>query len=285
MAVAFLLLAAAILAIWLPWSPERYRVPAPWVVLVGAAVVAATLSGLIEAAGLLAIAALWALCAGAVQLPQRGARYAAALGALALALAFTVHAVPGIHPWVVADQIRLSADSVPMTLRLNFDKGVAGLLLLALWCRHRPAGYVPRALLLGLGVGLATAVPVVGGVWASGFIGFAPKLPAIAPAWMFANAFLTCVMEEALFRGLLQERLALALGPRPSARWLPIALASVLFGLAHAGGGPALVLAAGLAGVGYGLAYRHGGIEAAIVAHFTLNAVHFFGFTYPYAAR
>lgn len=285
MAVAFLLLATAILAIWLPWSPDRHRVPAPWVVLAGAAVVAATLSGLIEAAGLLAIAALWALCAGAVRLRKRGARYAAGLGALALALAFTVHAVPGVHPWVVADQIRLSADSAPMTLRLNFDKGVAGLLLLALWCRHRPAGYVSRALLLGLGVGLAIAVPVVGGVWASGFIGFAPKLPAIAPAWMFANVFLTCVMEEALFRGLLQERLALALGPRPTARWLPIAIASLLFGLAHAGGGPALVLAAGLAGVGYGLAYRHGGIEAAIVAHFTLNAVHFFGFTYPYAAR
>ena len=41
-----------------------------------------------------------------------------------------------------------------------------------------------------------------------------------------------------------------------------------------------------IAGVGYGVAYAiTGRVEAAIVAHFTLNSIHFLGFTYPYAVR
>jgi membrane protease YdiL (CAAX protease family) len=56
----------------------------------------------------------------------------------------------------------------------------------------------------------------------------------------------------------------------------------VLFGLAHAHGGPALVVLATFAGIGYGAAYqRSGRIEAAILAHFALNAAHFLMFTYP----
>jgi membrane protease YdiL (CAAX protease family) len=59
-------------------------------------------------------------------------------------------------------------------------------------------------------------------------------------------------------------------------------VAAVLFGLAHGGGGLALVAFAGLAGAGYGLAlWRSGRIEAAILVHFAVNAVHFLLFTYP----
>jgi hypothetical protein len=67
---------------------------------------------------------------------------------------------------------------------------------------------------------------------------------------------------------------------------MPIAVTSVLFGLVHFAGGPLLIGAATLAGVGYGIAYaRTRRIEAAVLAHFSLNAIHFLGFTYPYAVR
>jgi membrane protease YdiL (CAAX protease family) len=65
-------------------------------------------------------------------------------------------------------------------------------------------------------------------------------------------------------------------------QWWALSVASVLFGLAHAGGGPIYVALATVAGAGYGWAYlRTGKIEASILTHFALNAVHFFGFTYP----
>ena len=69
-------------------------------------------------------------------------------------------------------------------------------------------------------------------------------------------------------------------------KWLPLLAASVLFGLAHAAGGPVLIVVATMAGAGYGLAYAISGrVEAAIVAHVTLNSLHFLFFTYPYAVR
>ena len=126
---------------------------------------------------------------------------------------------------------------------------------------------------------------------AVGPIRYDPKLPAIAAAWMGVNLMLTCIFEETLFRGVIQHRLSSLVVRRPRwnwlpLNWLPVFAASVLFGLAHAGGGPVLVAVAAIAGLGYGIAYAiTGRVEAAIVAHFTLNSIHFFGFTYPYAVR
>lgn len=68
--------------------------------------------------------------------------------------------------------------------------------------------------------------------------------------------------------------------------WLAITVSSVLFGLAHFAGGVSYVVLATIAGVGYSLAYaRTRRIESAVVTHFGVNAVHFFGFTYPHLAR
>ncbi len=44
------------------------------------------------------------------------------------------------------------------------------------------------------------------------------------------------------------------------------------------------MLLAGIAGVGYGMAYRHGGLAAAVLAHLGLNAAHYGLFTYPMRA-
>jgi uncharacterized protein len=127
---------------------------------------------------------------------------------------------------------------------------------------------------------------VIGIAVAIGAVRIDPKLPSLAIQWLLINLFLTCVFEEALFRGLVQKSLADSVRSHPRWRWLPIAVASTLFGLAHAGGGVAVIVVAGLAGVGYGLAFaRTGRVEAAVLAHFVLNATHFFFFTYPYAAR
>ena len=206
--------------------------------------------------------------------------------AILLAMALALHLVPGFPDPAIARGVRLSPASVEMTLRANFDKGVAGLLLLGYFSARPGLKEWPRVLAIGLGFGVAFAAIVVGIAVAFDAVRFDPKLPYIALYWVPINLFLTCVFEEMLFRGLLQRWLSNRLEHRPQLRWVPIAAASTLFGLAHAGGGLVLIIAAGIAGIGYGLAYQMARrIEAAIVAHFTLNAVHFFFFTYPYAAR
>lgn len=289
MYLTFGLLGAAMLLTWLPnlRLGPGLRVP-PWAVLFLASVAAGLASDLLRWPALIVLGAIWGMAWASSRTERLAARRAALAGAALMALGMAVHVFPGFVSPKVAEAIRLSVDSAPMTLRANFDKGAAGLILVVYCCRRvdRIAD-LPRVLGVGVLIGVGTAVPVVALVAIVGAVHFDPKLPEIALAWMGINLGLTCLMEEAFFRGLIQERLTHALAGHPQWRFLPIAAASVLFGLVHFGGGPILIISAALAGVGYGLAYSIAGgrIEAAVIAHFALNAIHFFGFTYPYAAR
>ncbi|MDB6126494.1 MAG: protease family (abortive protein) protein, partial [Verrucomicrobia bacterium] len=120
----------------------------------------------------------------------------------------------------------------------------------------------------------------------AGYVRFDPKFPAEAWLWMWANLFLTCLAEEAICRGLVQRQLQLAWQNFPGGRALALIVAATLFGLAHSSGGPMYVALATVAGLGYGWVYqRTGRIEASILTHFSLNAVHFFFFTYPALQR
>jgi membrane protease YdiL (CAAX protease family) len=288
MLLTFGLLGAAIVAVWLPdvRVGEKLRLP-PWQLLFVAAVVAGLASGILTWPAPFALAAIWCAAWASRHAQRQSVSDAWTALAALLALLLAVHLAPGFTSPVVAANVKLSADSAPMTLRANFDKGAAGLVLLAYCChRARKVSEWPAVLGIGTAVGLATAVVVVSLASGIGAVRLDPKLPSIAPAWFAINLMLTCVTEEAFFRGIVQERLARAVAESRYLRHVPIAVTSVLFGLAHAGGGPWLILAATLAGIGYGTAYRLARcIEAAIVAHFLVNAVHFLGFTYPYAVR
>ena len=59
-------------------------------------------------------------------------------------------------------------------------------------------------------------------------------------------------------------------------------IASILFGLAHLPGGWVYACFAAVAGLFYGYAYlKTQNIEASIIVHFAVNAIHFLAFTYP----
>jgi membrane protease YdiL (CAAX protease family) len=237
--------------------------------------------------GSLLAAALWLTSHQYDHARDRRARRAWGAIAVVLAAALATHRMPGFGTYAIAENIRLSPASAPMTLNASFDKAFAGVLLLAYFCRRsQTLADWRRALGTGLVIGTATATVVIGLAVAASAVRFDPKLPSLTLAWMATNLFLTCAFEEALFRGVLQDRLTHLLAQHPRWSWLPLAIASVLFGLAHAGGGPVLIVVAALAGVGYGLAYAvTGRVESAVIAHFALNSIHFIGFTYPYAVR
>lgn len=281
------LLFAAFLARYVPAIPiGPGRRLAPWQLLLIAAVASGLIQGLLTPLGALALTGLWAATALSSRSPDPERRRYARLTAILLAMALALHLIPGFANPVVAQDVRLSEHSAVMTLKANFDKGAAGLLLLAYFCRPPEGREWLSVVGIGIGVGGATAALVIGLVAALGPIHFDPKWSPVALAWMPINLFLTCVFEEVLFRGLLQQSLSDALKDRPQLRWVPIVAASVLFGLVHMGGGAALITAASLAGFGYGSAYfLTGRIESAVISHFMLNAAHFFLFTYPYAAR
>jgi uncharacterized protein len=281
------LLLAAFVALYAPnISLGHDRKLQPWQIVFAASIVSGLVAGLLDWLAASALVLLWLVAAA-----HRSHRALIPgvywkLAAVAIAIALALHLIPGFQLVIVASDVRLTPQSAPMTLKANFDKGAAGLLLLAHFTNRPTRAEWPRAAATGLAFGLATGAVVIGAVLAFGAIRFDPKLPALALHWIPINLLLTCIFEEVLFRGLVQQSIADGVRGRPRWRWLPIAVASILFGLVHAGGGALLIVAASLAGVGYGLAYaRAGRIEAAVLAHFVLNATHFFLFTYPYAAR
>lgn len=105
------------------------------------------------------------------------------------------------------------------------------------------------------------------------------KLPEWWWVFAFNNLLFTCVAEEVLFRGYIQRQLGQYVPPL-----VAIAIASILFGLAHFSGGLLFVLVATLAGGLYGLTYLWTGkLSAAVLIHFAFNFVHFVFFTYPIA--
>ncbi|WP_346355631.1 CPBP family intramembrane glutamic endopeptidase [Azotosporobacter soli] len=271
------------LAVALLWLPDRLRVPL-WSVAFALACLAGLLSGQLDGAAVLFIICL----AMAVYLSEREelatwSRAALLLGVVFGSFALGAHRMPHFHNWLVAADLRISADASPISLYLNFDKTVPGLLLLGFahprirerkeWAllakRIWPLGGYLLALLLAFAL-------------ASGKIRFDPKWPDCLPLWLLTNLFFVCMAEEAFFRGFLQRRAEAALAQRRGGKMLALALASLAFGAAHYGGGAGYVLIATLAGLCYGYAYqRTKRIEASILLHGLVNTVHFLFFTYP----
>jgi membrane protease YdiL (CAAX protease family) len=132
---------------------------------------------------------------------------------------------------------------------------------------------------------LLTTAAVLGCATALGVISFDPKWPAAPWAFLAVNLLFTCVAEEAFFRGLIQERLATIRPESGAVAKAAVVASASLFAAAHLPGGTVQAALAGMAGLGCAVAYqRTRRIEAAVATHFTVNAVHFLGFTYPYIA-
>jgi membrane protease YdiL (CAAX protease family) len=279
----FLLLAAAVVAVWLPGVRVRGRAWPVWPLPFVAAVAAGLLSGVLQWPAvvplvLLACVAWLARHPGSAAWVRGSCTVAAALLAVALAL----HLLPGFRSTVLVSGERLSPDAYPFSASLKFDKAAAGLLLLAFAPRITTVAGLGRIALLTGAWTVLTVTVVLGTAAAAGYMRPDFKFAAFAPAWLAANLLFTCVAEEVLFRGLLQQRLAHALPQAWPWQALAVGVAALLFGVAHAGGGMPLVLLATLAGLGYGLACATTQrIEPAIAVHFAVNAVHFVGFTYP----
>lgn len=284
MLITFALLGAAIASSCLPsWRPGPHIRIAPWAVLHAMAVLAGLAQGLLTWPALLALMAMAGLCLGAERWGSRSAGQACTIAAGALGLALALHALPGFHNPILLDAVRTSPQARPFTLYANFDKASAGLLLLVFFAPRLRSFNEGRAIVGPVVLGtLAASVLTLGIAWAAGKVQPDVKLPAFAAQFLLANLLFTCVAEEAFFRGLIQEPMRRALAGQPGLAWMPVVVSSLLFGLAHAGGGPGTIALAGIAGLVNALVYaRTGRTEAAVLTHFLLNTVHLLCFTYP----
>ncbi|MEN7530445.1 MULTISPECIES: CPBP family intramembrane glutamic endopeptidase [unclassified Cupriavidus] len=221
------------------------------------------------------------LCGYAITQSKAYVRCAGHLLFVLLAFGLSLHWLPGFHNVKALGPIRFTPDAVPFTMYLNLDKPLIGVWVLAVvpWLRLSTSFW--KTILAALGGLMATALVCLGAALILGTVAWAPKLPASSGIWLINNLLLVTFAEEALFRGYLQGGLQRLL---QGWRWqsaIAIGTTAILFGASHAAGGWQWMALGTLAGIGYGITYRFGGLSAAIAAHFGLNVLHFFLFTYP----
>ncbi|MBR8299469.1 CPBP family intramembrane metalloprotease [Burkholderia dolosa] len=228
----------------------------------------------------LLVAAAWGVAPGR----PFAVRVAAHVVFAALAIALSLHLLPGFHNPRVIEPTRFTPDAVPFTMYLNFDKPLVGLWLLWVLPWVVPDVAPSRALRTGVVAAVATAAVCLIGALAFGMVGWAPKWPPQGWLWLANNVLLVTLAEEALFRGYVQGGLTRALGRFGWGPWAALAAGALLFGAAHAVAGWQWIVLGTVAGIGYGIAWRRGGLLASALAHVGLNAIHFGLFTYPMLA-
>ncbi len=285
-AITYGLLAAALVSLWVPAIAisGRWKLHA-WMLLFAAACISGISTGLLSASAVIALLAFAALChvARASQPGIIKVILLVAVGVMTLAL--SLHRFAGFANPALVKNVSIGANAPPFTHNLNFDTSAAGLILFAFFCTPARTREQWRDVTKQFPVIVGTAIVVLMLALAVGFVEMDPKLTAYTAVFIGTNLLFTCITEEAFFRGFLQHKLSLAMTRWQSGPYIALMLAALLFGIAHIRGGPALIVLASIAGAGYGFAYlRSGRIEASILAHIGLNALHFTAFTYPRAS-
>ena len=269
-----------LLTTMLAWQPKLRKIGAIMFCLF-------LLSGYLEAhLNFIAIsaAALLTLAIAAYGHPHRFIKGAGAIIMLILTALLFTHQVPGFYNIKVWDDLRLTANSAPTTMYLNFDKPLFGILLLLIggaeFLGTKPWRYCAK-------IWLMASLPLIaiGGLLGLYFAYLAidPKWSEESLLWMVNNLLVVCVAEEVFFRGFIQGNLSQWFCNVRSGEYLAVGLAALIFGIAHYNGGLGLVAISTVAGLFYGLAFKTTkSLVTPICVHFTVNAVHFFFFTYPY---
>ncbi|WEM94421.1 hypothetical protein P0M04_23415 [Telluria mixta] len=168
--LAFGALALAVLALWIPAPAVRGNRDWAWCAGLLVACVAGLATGVLDWRGVAVTAGYLALALGARTGDRAWVRIPLLVLTGVCALLLALHRLPGFHNPVLVDHLQVSAGAPPFTLYANFDKAIAGIVLMGVFCApiRARAGWLPM-LRRTLPVLAATLVVVLGpaSCWAS----------------------------------------------------------------------------------------------------------------------
>lgn len=284
MPLTFLLLSIAVLSLWLPVDNKKagsWRLV--WLAIWLASLVAALCEGLVAPTGAAVALLFLGVMVGFRRAQTTPLKVLAAVAIAGISIALLLHRLPGFQNPRVIDGVRFTPDARPFTLYLNFDKTLIGLFVLGvLHARIGQRREWKAMLAKTLPLAVATIALIMVLSLAAGYVRWSPKLPRESGLWLGVNLLFVCTAEEGFFRGFIQTQLQRVWSTKRGGAYAALGVSAAAFGLAHFWGGWTYVALASVAGFGYGWIYqRTQRIEASILAHFALNTVHFFLFTYP----
>lgn len=194
------------------------------------------------------------------------------------ALALFLHFIPGVNNIKVLDQVYASANSAPFNLYFSIDKPLGVFILFLLFpVLFKNTNYT-KASVLKWGLLFLSPILLLCVPWYLGVIKLEISLPSWILYFLFSNLLLVALVEEAFFRGYLQQRLTQFIHPN-----LALLIASIAFGLVHYKSGVLMIVFASIAGLIYGLAYKYSkSLWSSVLFHYGLNLIHLVFFTYPF---
>ncbi len=189
------------------------------------------------------------------------ARYVATTLVVIASTALALHKIPGFENPVVA-----TTDS---SVRFGLDKCLGAIPLLILIVNRGETERFDKLNRLTL-VAIAATVGFYAMAWGLNLIHLNVRLDSNLAPFLLNNLFSTCVFEEALFRGVLQRKLADICRNENAG----LVIASLLFGAAHLPLGLVFATLAAAVGCSYGYIYREANsIKLSIAYHFLFNTV------------
>jgi membrane protease YdiL (CAAX protease family) len=217
--------------------------------------------------------------------PPKNIRFLLFCIATSISFALVFHFLPGFHNWQFVSQLCLSPGAYPYSLWLNFDKPFIGLFVLAFTLPLITSKTeLLRVLKISIPLTIIGILIMMGISMYFNFVIWDPKLSIITFVWFFDNLIFVSIPEEAFFRGFIQRELYRWFEKNPLASFGSISVTSLFFSLLHlawVANLPFLCLVF-IASMIYGTIYQvTKSIEASILCHFGLNAIHFLFFTYP----
>lgn len=212
--------------------------------------------------------------------------YTVALLFAVLVWLFITHDVPGFSNPIIFDRVRTSPISSYYSMRINFDKVIAALIIFSM---HRNNNFNVKIsfdhVKTTMFFSLMCIATILGPALFVGYVRFDPKVPDIAVLWSLNNLLCVCFSEEVVFRLYVQHKLSHLI----KNSFVSILLASAIFGYYHYYMNSGLILAvlSAICGIFYGYAFSktNNNVACSILTHFLLNLVHLMLFTYPHFAK
>lgn len=202
-------------------------------------------------------------------------------GIFSLGVALELNKIPGFYSLPILNKVQFTPDAIPFSLSFNLGSIIVGIIILGtmLSLARRAKEWKKIATQVLLRFPLPFIVLLLSSL-ALGYVKWEPKIPSSLPIWIISNLFFTCVAEEGLFRGFVQNLLS-----KINFKYSPLLaliISALSFGLLHYKGGINYILLAAVAGLFYGWIYQATKkIEASILTHFLVNLTHLLFFTYP----
>ena len=259
--LSFTCLVAATISLWIK---NELKI---WGLLLCLSILFGLIAGLITWSGLGILAGIFLLWVVYMNNPNASIF----LSIVAIGVGYKLKLLPGFPPYFVTPKFAI-----------GLINPIIGLLPLALIVPLANDLNDWKSVLKGAAIGCIGIALIALLAVTSGAIRFNFKIPPYISLLTFSNLFLTCIPEEAFYRGFIQNKLCKYLKNVKFGKTLSLVLTAALFSFAHIYWSPNIGILAltFVAGLLYGGVYLYSKrIESAIFCHFLLNLIHITSFS------